>query len=257
MSHFVSHLARARHQFDTPKRKPCERGDFLNCDRVETEIVVPDEIAVMTLPNVAFFPQALMPLHIFEPRYRQMLSSVLSSHRIFAVAGLHPDSDPSEERGQRIATAGIVRACNQNDDGTSNLLLQGLTRVKCEAVVQEEPYRVIRIKTLSSETSDDEESRRRLRTRIQRLLTLRRQLGAPSPEGFTQFLKSVEDSDAFIDLAAFTLCENPALKQRLLETLNVEERLRIYGDSLRHEVERLSVEKKLQGRLPDEDLGNN
>ncbi|MCC5022756.1 MAG: hypothetical protein J6386_08145 [Candidatus Synoicihabitans palmerolidicus] len=77
---------------------------------------MPDEIAVMTLLEVAFFPQALMPLHIFEPRYRLMLKTVLASHRIFAIAGLHPNSDPSEERGQRIATAGIVRACNSNPD---------------------------------------------------------------------------------------------------------------------------------------------
>ena len=37
------------------------------------EITLPDEVPVMTLPNVTFFPQALLPLHIFEPRYRQML----------------------------------------------------------------------------------------------------------------------------------------------------------------------------------------
>ena len=42
----------------------------------------------MTLPNTAFFPQALMPLHIFEPRYREMLRDVLASNRLFAVAGL-------------------------------------------------------------------------------------------------------------------------------------------------------------------------
>jgi Lon protease-like protein len=52
------------------------------------EIQVPDEVPVMTLPNVAFFPQALLPLEIFEPRYRHMLRDVLATNRIFAVAGL-------------------------------------------------------------------------------------------------------------------------------------------------------------------------
>jgi Lon protease-like protein len=55
---------------------------------MEVEIQVPDEVPVMTLPNLAFFPQALLPLHIFEPRYRQMLRDVLASNRIFAVACL-------------------------------------------------------------------------------------------------------------------------------------------------------------------------
>src|SRR2546422_8633740 len=48
-------------------------------------ITLPEELPVMTLPNVAFFPQALMPLHIFEPRYRQMLRDVLATNRLFAI----------------------------------------------------------------------------------------------------------------------------------------------------------------------------
>lgn len=230
---------------------------FTHNEAVETEIIVPDEIAVMTLPNVTFFPQALMPLHIFEPRYRQMLNTVLASHRIFAVAGLHPDSDPSEERSQRIATAGIVRACNLNEDGTSNLLLQGLTRVEILDIVRETPFRVIRATPLASEAGTDNDDRQRLRKRVERLISLRRQLGAPTPEGFSQFLRTVSDPDAFIDLAAFTLCPDPALKQRLLETLDVEQRLKIYGDALRQEIETLSLHRKLQGGLPNDDIANN
>ncbi len=211
----------------------------------------------MTLPEVAFFPQALMPLHIFEPRYRQMLKDVLSSHRIFAVAGLHPESDPSEERGQRIATAGIVRACNLNDDGTSNLLLQGLVRVECLSIAQEEPYRIIEVQTLASERDHADDRGPKLRRRIERLLSLRRQLGAPTPEGFTQFLRTVEDPATFIDLVAFTLCESPPLKQRLLETLDVNTRLQLYGDALRREIEALTLQKKLQGGLSDDEVSNN
>ncbi|MCF3652336.1 LON peptidase substrate-binding domain-containing protein [Synoicihabitans lomoniglobus] len=224
---------------------------------METEIVVPDEIAVMTLPEVAFFPQALMPLHIFEPRYRQMLEHVLASHRIFAIAGLHPASDPTEERGQRIATAGIVRACNQNEDGTSNLLLQGLTRVECLDVVAEEPYRKIRIKALTSTSGEVGPESRRLRRRVERLISLKRQLGAAIPEGFSQFLRTVDDPETFVDLAAFTLCDSAQLKQQLLETLDVRERLELYGQALRTEIDTLSLYRKLQGGLDDDDIANN
>lgn len=223
---------------------------------VETEIVVPDEIAVMTLPEVALFPQALMPLHIFEPRYRLMLKHALASHRMFAIAGLDPESDPSEERGHRIATAGMVRACNLNGDGTSNLLLQGISRVECTEVVQEEPYRIVRIQTLQSQTPVSSEAGE-LRRRIQRLIRLRRQLGADTPEGFVQFLETVAEPEAFVDIAAFTLCTNARTKQTLLETLSVTDRLKYYGDQLRQEVETLSLYQKLQGGLSDDDIANN
>lgn len=219
--------------------------------------MVPDEIAVMTLPEVAFFPQALMPLHIFEPRYRQMLKTVLSSHRIFAIAGMRTDADPSEEQAQRIATAGIVRACNLNSDGTSNLLLQGLTRVEIVGTVSDTPYRTIRIKTLSSVPGATESENSKLRHRVERLIALKSQLGGIMPKGFAQFLKTIEDPDAFVDLAAFTLCESAFLKQRLLETLDVKERLEIFGQALRSDIDEMSLYRRLQGNLPSDDIPNN
>jgi Lon protease-like protein len=121
---------------------------------MEVEIQVPDEVPVMTLPNLAFFPQALLPLHIFEPRYRRMLTDVLETNRIFAVACLDTGAAAaslSSEPPHRVACIGLVRACQKNDNGTSNLLLQGLCRVSIEAIVSEEPYRRIRIRALASE----------------------------------------------------------------------------------------------------------
>ncbi len=115
------------------------------------EITLPEEVPVMTLPNVAFFPQALMPLHIFEPRYRQMLKDVLATNRLFAVTGL--DANLLDQPGQfepphRIASVGIVRACQKNANGTSNLLLQGLCRVELLSIVTDEPYRRIKVRAL-------------------------------------------------------------------------------------------------------------
>src|SRR5438128_746914 len=121
---------------------------------MEMEITLPDEVPVMTLPNTAFFPQALMPLHIFEARYRQMLRDVLATNRLFAVAGLDPlrVNEPGQfEPPHRIATVGIVRACQKNDNGTSNLLLQGLCRVEITAIIQDDPFRRIQVRALASE----------------------------------------------------------------------------------------------------------
>ena len=89
---------------------------------MELEITLPEEIAVMTLPGMAFFPQALLPLHIFEARYRRMLRDALDSHRLFAVAGLDLGKTGSGfEPPYRVATVGMVRACQERQDGTSNL----------------------------------------------------------------------------------------------------------------------------------------
>src|SRR3954463_2660814 len=159
---------------------------------MEMEITLPNEVPVMTLPDVAFFPQALMPLHIFEPRYRQMLRDVLASNRLFAVAGLNPREDVATaafEPPHRVATVGIVRACQKNDDGTSHLLLQGLCRVEVVAIVRDEPYRRIQIRALSSQPGASEDENQSLRRELARLLNLKRKLAASGPDEIASFLK--------------------------------------------------------------------
>ncbi len=227
---------------------------------MEMEITLPDEVPVMTLPNVAFFPQALMPLHIFEPRYRQMLKEVLASNRLFAVTGI--DHKLLDQPGQfeppcRVASVGIIRACQKNANGTSNLLLQGICRVEVLAIVADKPYRRIRIRALPSEPVTDPAENARLRTELARLIALKQKFGAPVPAEMAEFLRTVEDPEVFIDLAAFSLCENTALKQRLLETLDVRRRLELFASQLRAEIEALRLRRKLQGGLPDERISDN
>ena len=227
---------------------------------METEITVPDEIPVMTLPNVAFFPQALLPLHIFEPRYRHMLRDVLASNRIFAIAGLnqHQLGQPGTiEPQHRVVGIGIVRACQKNDNGTSNLLLQGLCRAEIDSIVSDTPYRRIRIRALTSEPGASAEENLRLRAELARLINLKLKLAATRATEFTSFLKTVADPETFVDIAAFSLCENPALKQTLLETLDVHRRFELFNRELRHDIEQIKLRRKLQGGLPDERIADN
>ncbi len=226
--------------------------------RMDTDLALPDEIAVMTLPGAVFFPQALLPLHIFEPRYQAMLRDVLASHRLFAVAGLNPDAAPGRfEPPHRIATVGVVRACQAGDDGTSNLLLHGLTRVRLLGIVAEEPYRRVRVRALASEDGAPEEDNLRRRASLARLLVQRARLGRPTPDEMLSFLRTVEDPGTFADLAAFNLCDDAGFRQKLLETLEVSERLRLLGAQLRREIATLRLQRQLQGGLEDDEIENN
>jgi len=219
------------------------------------EIQVPDEVPVMTLPNVAFFPQALLPLEIFEPRYRHMLRDVLATNRIFAVAGLDMGAAAMVdgfEPPHRIACIGLIRACQKNADGTSSLLLQGLCRVSIESIVGDEPYRRIRIRTLASEPGAAAAENARLRAELANLIRLRLKLAPGVAEGMTDLLKTIEDPEIFADIAAFNLCKNAMLKQKLLETLDVNRRLALLLKVLRSEVDAAILQMRLTSG-PDED----
>jgi ATP-dependent Lon protease len=209
----------------------------------------------MTLPNLSFFPQALLPLHIFEPRYRQMLGDVLATNRIFAVACL--DSTAASERFEpphRIACIGLVRACQKNDNGTSNLLLQGLCRVAIEAIVGDQPYRRIRIRALTSEPGATAVENARLRLELSKLIKLKLKLSPGGSEGMADLLKTVEDPEIFADIAAFNLCDSTPVKQKLLETLDVNRRLVLLLQVLRAEIETALLHQRLQGGLTDDEI---
>ena len=72
---------------------------------------IPDEAPVMTLPNATLFPQAMMRLHIFEPRYRRMLEEVLHSRRMFIIAMRKPGSSRNHSPNRAVGRARPGSSC--------------------------------------------------------------------------------------------------------------------------------------------------
>lgn len=226
---------------------------------ISQEIEIPREVPVMTLSQTVLFPQAMMPLFIFEPRYREMLSTVLQGDRIFAVAALDERDDDAEvlETPYSIAGVGVVRACKQNPDGTSNLILQGLARVHFENFVCEEPYRRARIQQIMSESDGSEETLDSIQPTLLALVQIQMRLGAEIPQEVLQFLSNLKEPESVLDLAIYTLCPSGSFKQDLLETRGILARFGKFERFLRSQVDRLKLDRKLKGGLDEDGIGNN
>src|SRR3954471_10324092 len=139
---------------------------------------IPQEVPVMTLPNATLFPQALLPLYIFEPRYRQMLADALHSNRMFSVAMQRPGN--TRESPSPVAGLGLIRVSVGHRDGTSHLILQGLARVELKEAVRYKPYRVQRITPLETPPCDNVKVDA-LVAKVRELLEERIELGLPFP----------------------------------------------------------------------------
>ena len=226
---------------------------------ISQEIEIPREVPVMTLSQTVLFPQAMMPLFIFEPRYREMLSAVLEGDRIFAVAALDERDEDAEvlETPYSIAGVGVVRACKQNPDGTSNLILQGLARVQFENFVCEEPYRRARIQQVISESDGSEETLGSIQPTLLALVQIQMRLGAEIPQEVMQFLSNLKEPESVLDLAIYTLCPSGSFKQDLLETRGILARFGKFERFLRSQVDRLKLDRKLKGGLDEDGIGNN
>ena len=94
----------------------------------------------MVLPNTLLFPDSLLPLFIFERRYRAMLAWALENDRIVSLALLRQGRADwsTTDDFHHIAGLGLIRASVAREDGTSHLILQGMARVKFTRFVQTE-----------------------------------------------------------------------------------------------------------------------
>ena len=184
---------------------------------------LPDEVGIMTLPNAILFPQALLPLYIYEPRYRAMLKDCLENQRMFAVALPQVSSSPSLEP-HRIAGVGLIRACVDKADGTSNLILQGVSRVRFTDFTQEKPFYVGKIEILSTEESDALEVEA-LSVKVLEMIGAMHDTGEIQAEGILKFLNEITDYDALADIVTYSFIEDVVRKQDILETLNLRQRL--------------------------------
>jgi len=187
----------------------------------------------MTLPGATLFPQGLLRLYIFEPRYRRMLAEVLEGHRMFLVAMQKPGV--GRESPLPIGGLGLIRMSVTHPDGTSHLLLQGLARADLERVVRYKPYRVQLIRPLATPPCDNvrvdalvAKVRELLQERVERSLPF----AGPSllvpvaPKDVLGYLDSLTNPEHAADWVSCAVLPRAEERQALLETVDVETRLR-------------------------------
>lgn len=223
---------------------------------------LPKSVGVMILPSVNLFPQAILPLFIFEPKYRRMLHDALATHRMFCVAMQKPDAE--EEAPSRVAGVGLIRASVENPDGTSNMILQGLSRVSLGRVVRHRPYRVHAIHPLVAAAPDTARIDA-LSVKVRELVGERFRQGLPAPlkflgetgsttagetpsvEQILNSLSEIGDASVLADLVSCTLLSDPRQRQVMLETVDVETRLRYLICFLLKEMEGPAPGKEAEG----------
>ncbi len=203
---------------------------------MDDPIELPDKVPVMPLPGALLFPHALLPLYIFEPRYQQMLEHALSEHRMFSVALLKPQRSQwkSTDDFFHIAGVGLIRACVGRGDGTSNLILQGLRRVRFSSFEQDAPFPIAHIEPLESERDASVETDA-LGEKVLELYSRLKDDGRKFPAKVDRYLSELRDTEMLADLMAATFINDPLRRQQVLEELTVNQRQRLVIQYLREE----------------------
>jgi uncharacterized protein len=203
-----------------------------------------EALPIFPLPDAVLLPGGILPLHVFEPRYRAMTEAVLAGDRLLAVARLRPGYE-ADYHGrppvQEIAGIGYVIAEERLPDGRFHLLLRGVgrVRIRCEHPPGP-PWREVEAEALvdthSARPAEAEEARRRAIALCDRLAERLGEDGARLRE----LARSVESPAACADGLASALVQDPDDRQRLLEALDPADRLDLVIDRIARLVVQLS-----------------
>jgi Lon protease-like protein len=204
---------------------------------MRNSVALPDAVPVMPLPGALLFPHALLPLCIFEPRYRAMLARALAEDRMFCVTLIDsPGSDwDSSDDFRHVASVGLIRACVDRPDGTSNLILQGLQRVRFTGFRQEKPFPIAEIEPLESRPPEASLRSEALSAKVFDLYQKFKGGGREFPAKVDRYLAELSDPEMLADLMAATFLGDPSRRQEVLEELSVTQRLRLVIQYLNEE----------------------
>ena len=184
------------------------------------------QLPLMPLDGVVLFPHVAIPLHIFEPRYKKMISDVLQSHRLLALALLRPErAHAGTPALHDVVCICRITAEEQLAGGRYNLVLTGLQRAQLQGeLVTDLPYRIGELKPLPD--SYDPSTTRERAERHRELLTSFRSLtrNKTTDSLFQQLLDAELPLGVLCDLLAAALKIPHASKYRALSEVDVDAR---------------------------------
>jgi uncharacterized protein len=184
-------------------------------------------VPLFPLPNVVLFPRAVLPLHIFEQRYREMTADALDGDRRIAMALLRPGWEQlyhARPAIEPVVCVGKILSHEQLPDGKYNFLLQGLLRARIREEVGDQSYRLAEVEVMQDAPVmeiDLSNDRFRLTNMFSEL-----PFGAmPLARQMLQLLSGPLPTQEIADVMAFTLLEDIPLKQSLLEQTDCRARV--------------------------------
>jgi len=204
-----------------------------------------EQLAIFPLPSVVLLPHGLLPLHIFEPRYRAMTKEALD--RKLPIAMAMPIEGELDERGRPkirgVAGVGKIVRHEPLPDGRSNVLLLGLGRVRIERELEvETPFRQVQATLTRSRVEDVS----RLDSLLMSVRALAMAIRTVEPKVATELERMMDPAmgkEVVVDRIASVFLPNPSQRQTLLEEPVVEKRLAIVVDRLAQYLVQLRMER--------------
>ncbi len=206
-------------------------------------------VPLFPLSSVVFFPNTLLPLHIFEPRYKEMVHTALNSEKIIGMALLKPGWESDYYKNPEVYEVigmGRIVSSEEFEDGKINIVLYGLKRAKIIEVVEELPYRQAMVKIVENEFETNSES---FRSKIEELINKWNLYLDDKQKSHRINVNTKLPLENLTDALASLIFPNVFDKQRLLEETNVQKRSEIIINDLQTRLEMISITSQKRSEI--------
>jgi ATP-dependent Lon protease len=210
-------------------------------------------LPVLPLKETVVFPESMTPLAVGQERSVTLIDDVVSGERMLALFTVrNAEADPPGwDDIYSVGTVAVVHKMIKVPDGTLRILVQGIQRVRLAQPVEDEPYLVAELDDLPDvipESPEVEALTRNVQQQFAQIIGMTPYL----PEELQLAAANVDDPSALCHLVASTLRLKTEERQELLETVDVEERLRAVSVILEREVEMSELGSKIQSQVASE-----
>jgi Lon protease-like protein len=191
---------------------------------------------VFPLPNVVLFPRAILPLHIFEPRYRTMIADVLGGGQTVVITLLKQGWEQDYYESPEAHSAGCLGRVVQHHklpDGRYNIMLHGESKVFLDRFERQQPYRIARVRRVEEDLSwACGDAAPAMAAELVELFRRAHQRQGTALD-LVQLLGPHVSPEAVVNTIAMNLDGEPEVRQQLLELDRLELRFRALHQHLR------------------------
>jgi ATP-dependent Lon protease len=214
---------------------------------------LPEALPILPLRDSVPFPETLTPLAIGQDRSVKLVNDVLAGNRMLVMAASKdPESEnPAPDDLYRVGVAGVVARMLKVPDGTLRILVHGAQRVRIVDFVATDPYLIARIEEAPDElvpSPELEALNRNVQATFSRII----QEVPYLPEELQIAVANLDDPSELAHMIAAALRIKTEEKQRLLEEVNVTQRLRLLSEILARELELVEIGTKIQTQVQSE-----
>jgi ATP-dependent Lon protease len=215
-------------------------------------LTIPNSLPILPIRNIVVFPGTVMPLNVGRQKSKNLLDEVMPGEKVIGVVTQrNPEhEDPDIEDLHHVGVACMILKLFKLPDGNQSIIVHGLTRFRLNSLTQTDPFAMGQVDVLEDmlEPGNNMDALiNSVRQQANRVI----ELSPNTPDEAAQVLASITQPSALADFLAANLQAETAEKQRMLEELDVEKRLRLIAGRLATQLDVLELQNKIQSQVKE------